>query len=458
MTVLFLIMSAYNYSDKGGIIMQAEHSRGNGFIISPLSVPRTIQKPEITSCKPVKLKAPSRVKEHISYLTEAALNSSVFFTKRVLTAALSASVAICCIMGLCNFFTIGTAVYCNDKIVAFAAADKDYYSALSAARSYAEEKSSTKIGSEFTIVPAITLRSQISTSTALRDKLLLSSSAFSQACTLYSGNNAIFNAQSEEIAKEVVEEYVSEYSMNGKADVASTLTYKNSILPTEHILDKEECLNLLSQSGEVPVISIVSNLVQKEIPFETQTQKDDNMYIGESVTVSEGKVGSASVKSETVYKNGAEQSSRILSENVIAKPIARVVRVGTKPKDVLQSGLFEPLKGVLSSDFGKRWGKNHEGIDIAVPVGTPVMSAECGTVTFAGDGGTYGKLVRIDHGHGVITAYAHLSEINVSTGQSVGANTQIALSGNTGRSTGPHLHFEVVKNDTPLDPKPYFKK
>ena len=91
-------------------------------------------------------------------------------------------------------------------------------------------------------------------------------------------------------------------------------------------------------------------------------------------------------------------------------------------------------------------------------MGTSVKAAECGTVIFAGNGGSYGNLVRIDHGNGVVTAYAHLDKINVSTGQAVNSNTEIALSGNTGRSTGPHLHFEVVKNGTPLNPDKYLKK
>lgn len=438
--------------------MQAEHSRGNGFIISPLSAVKTIQKPVNIPHKPVKIKRKSRFRGIITYLTQETVAFSFLFTKRALAASLSASVAVCCILGMCNFFTVGTAIYHGDKIVAFAAADKDYYCALSAAKTYAEEKDTESIGNNFTIVPAITLRSRISTSTALRDKLLLSSPLFSSACTLYSGNTAVFNAENEEIAKEVVAEYVSDYSMNGKADVASTLTYKAAILPANQISDKEQCSRLLIESGEVPVISVVSTSTQKEIPFETRTQTDANLYIGESITVSEGRVGSSEIQSETIYKNGAQQSSRILSENIISKPVARVVRVGTKPKDVLKSGLFQPLNGVVSSQFGKRWGKNHEGIDIAVPVGTPVKSAECGTVSFAGDAGTYGKLVRIDHGNGVVTAYAHLSEINVSVGQAVNADTQIALSGNTGRSTGPHLHFEVVQNNTPLDPSLYLKK
>ena len=183
------------------------------------------------------------------------------------------------------------------------------------------------------------------------------------------------------------------------------------------------------------------------------------MYVGETVTVREGSEGSASLTSQIVYENGTQISSKILAEEITVSPVARLVRVGTKSKDVLKEGLYRPLSsGVVSSEFGKRWGRNHEGLDIAVPIGTPVKSAECGTVTYCGDKGTYGKFVQIDHGNGVITAYAHLDEITVSLGQAVKANQQIALSGNTGRSTGPHLHFEVVRDGEPLNPRNYIKK
>ena len=183
------------------------------------------------------------------------------------------------------------------------------------------------------------------------------------------------------------------------------------------------------------------------------------MYIGESIIVTEGKVGSSSVSYEKTYKNGEEAASRIVNESVVTQPVAAVVRVGTKHKEVLKTGVLYPLDGVLSSPFGERWGRVHEGIDIAVSEGTPVLAAECGTVCYVSENaGGYGKLVKIDHGYGVITAYAHLSEIQVQVGQSVNAQSQIALSGNTGRSTGPHLHFEILNNDVPLNPLDYLRK
>ena len=438
--------------------MQAEHSRGNGFIISPLSAPLASGKPKKAYEKPHKVKTESNIKRLLIQAVGEVLGESSFIWKRVISMTLSVSVAVCCVMGFCNFFTIGTAIYNNGEVVAFSQTEGDYYTALSAAKSYAEEQSESGFGASFTTAPVLTLRSNISTSINLRDKLLTSSPLFASACTLYSGNTPVFNAASEEIAKKVVAEHIEAFSMNGNATADTTLTYKKTVLPKDRISGIEECSMLLSQSGKVPVISIVNTAIKKEIPFETQTEQDSSLYIGETVTVNEGKVGSAEVEAETTYKNGAQESSRILSEKIVTKPVTRVVRVGTKPKDVLKSGLLYPLMGTLSSPFGQRWGRMHEGIDIAVAEGTPVKAAECGTVTFAGDGGTYGKLVRIDHGNGVVTAYAHLSQINVSVGEAVNSETQIALSGNTGRSTGPHLHFEIVKSGTPLDPGKYLKK
>lgn len=436
--------------------MQAEHSRTGGFIISPLCAPESIKKPQKASYKPVKAKKHTSVSLLFARALDEFYEYSCIFTKYAVKSAVSTMVAVCAVMGFCNFFTIGTAVYYEDKPIAFTNEEKSYYTALSAAKSYAEDYGESI--EKFKIVPSIILRNRISTSISLRDKLLLASSSFSDSCTLYSGSTPIFSAENEDVAREVVSSYVDDYSMNGRVNPLPNLTYKRAIVPAKNIASKEECRSLLEGNENVRVVSVVNTLSQEVIPFETQTKNDASLYVGDSVTVREGSSGSSTLTSEIVYENGVAVSSRVLSESVTLAPVSRVVRVGTKTKDVLKEGLYEPLQGVVSSEFGKRWGRNHEGLDIAVPVGTPVKSAECGTVSFCGDGGSYGKLVKIDHGSGVVTAYAHLSEINVSVGQAVKANTQIALSGNTGRSTGPHLHFEVVKGGVPLNPRNYIKK
>ncbi len=114
-----------------------------------------------------------------------------------------------------------------------------------------------------------------------------------------------------------------------------------------------------------------------------------------------------------------------------------------------------PVAGPVTSGYGWRWGRMHEGIDIAVGTGTPVHAGAAGTVIYSGWMSGYGYLVVIDHGNGLSTASAHNSSLIVGLGAVVQKGFVIALSGNTGRSTGPHVHFEVRVNGAPVDPLGY---
>jgi murein DD-endopeptidase MepM/ murein hydrolase activator NlpD len=118
------------------------------------------------------------------------------------------------------------------------------------------------------------------------------------------------------------------------------------------------------------------------------------------------------------------------------------------------SGFIWPVNGVVTSGFGWRWGRMHEGIDIVAPTGTSIRAAAAGTVIYAGYMGGYGNIVIIDHGDGLSTAYAHQSAIYVGSG-SVSQGTVIGAVGSTGNSTGPHLHFEVRVNGSAVDPMGY---
>ena len=119
------------------------------------------------------------------------------------------------------------------------------------------------------------------------------------------------------------------------------------------------------------------------------------------------------------------------------------------------AGLIWPLDGLFTSGFGYRWGRMHEGIDIAVSEGTPIRAAKGGTVIMASYNGGYGNYTCIDHGGGLSTCYAHQSGFAASAGQSVSQGQIIGYSGNTGSSTGPHLHFEVRVNGAAQDPMGY---
>jgi septal ring factor EnvC (AmiA/AmiB activator) len=120
---------------------------------------------------------------------------------------------------------------------------------------------------------------------------------------------------------------------------------------------------------------------------------------------------------------------------------------------VSASGLIWPVGGVVTSGYGWRWGRMHEGIDISAPAGTTVVASASGTVIYAGWMGGYGQLVIVDHGGGLATAYAHLSAIYA--GGAVGQGQGIGAVGCTGSCTGNHLHFEVRVNGSAVDPMGY---
>jgi murein DD-endopeptidase MepM/ murein hydrolase activator NlpD len=123
---------------------------------------------------------------------------------------------------------------------------------------------------------------------------------------------------------------------------------------------------------------------------------------------------------------------------------------------------FPPVfSGRISSTFGLREDplsgeeRFHKGTDIAAPAGTPIRAVAAGKVVFSGQAGGYGNLVTVEHADGTMTRYAHTAENLVSTGEQVAAGQKIALVGSSGRSTGPHLHFEVLKAGNPVNPQPF---
>jgi len=117
------------------------------------------------------------------------------------------------------------------------------------------------------------------------------------------------------------------------------------------------------------------------------------------------------------------------------------------PNNPIAKGYVWPAQGNLTSGYGWRWGRLHKGIDIAAPIGTPIVAAAPGKVIFAGwNTGGYGNLVKLEHDDGSVTLYAHNDRLLISSGQQVKQGQLIAEMGSTGRSSGPHLHFEIRPN------------
>ncbi len=218
----------------------------------------------------------------------------------------------------------------------------------------------------------------------------------------------------------------------------------------------------LSMIVPKPFVTVVTEEIatlKESIPYPTKYRESSEFYKGESIVQTAGRYGQKEITARIIKENGIESERIVLEEKVLSDPVTKIIAVGTKPPPPRQgTGTFAyPVKGRITSGFGRRWGKIHNGIDIGVPTGTPVKASDGGTVVFCGNQGTYGNLVIIDHGAGFSTYYAHNSELLVSKGNKVHKGQTIALSGNTGKTTGPHLHFEIRKFNVPVNPVNYLK-
>ena len=126
---------------------------------------------------------------------------------------------------------------------------------------------------------------------------------------------------------------------------------------------------------------------------------------------------------------------------------------GPVPSSVSTSGYIWPTCGTVTSEYGRRWGRMHEGLDIDDNRTSAIVAARGGVVIFAGWSGGYGQMTMIDHGDGVVTAYAHQSAMMVGEGQTVSQGQRIGTIGTTGSSTGTHLHFETRVNGSAQNPR-----
>lgn len=217
---------------------------------------------------------------------------------------------------------------------------------------------------------------------------------------------------------------------------------------------------VVRQQAPVLTYEVVEKMTyDKTIEHEVEEQKSDDIYEGITETKQAGSDGVSEITARVTLQNGKKVKEDNLSTTVKSEPVTEVVLVGTKerPPTVGSGKYIWPLKDgfTRSSGFGARWGRLHKGIDLAVSVGTTVYAADGGTVTEAQYSGSYGNVVVIDHQNGQETRYAHNSKLLVKKGDKVYQGQAIAKSGNTGRSTGPHLHFEIRINGEPRNPLNY---
>jgi len=217
---------------------------------------------------------------------------------------------------------------------------------------------------------------------------------------------------------------------------------------------------VLNLSREAPLITVTATrqvTLKEEIPCPVEVKRDKGLLMGEEMVVRKGVPGERVVTYRITTENGLETEREVLEQEVIREPSTQVVARGylTLASRSGVARLEKPCAGGIVSGFGMRDGRMHEGVDFAAGYGSSVVAAAGGTVNFVGWRGGYGKIVEIRHQGGLVTRYAHLSSINVHSGQQVKRGQLIGRVGATGYTTGPHLHFEVRIDGRPLNPVNY---
>ena len=228
-----------------------------------------------------------------------------------------------------------------------------------------------------------------------------------------------------------------------------------SVNSTLHINDT---LVITTPEPELSIEHVERNYVDEDYDADVIIIPRDDWYTTETNVIQQPSAGHHRAIVDQHFINDTESERVVLIEEVDIEAVPKIMERGTK----IPPTYIKPIYGGrISSYFGYRNAPTagattyHRGIDWAVATGTSVMASSGGTVTQAGWSGSYGYMVLITHPGGTQTRYAHLSRILVSVGQTVSQGEVIAKSGNTGRSTGPHLHFEILINGTPVNPLNY---
>ena len=310
----------------------------------------------------------------------------------------------------------------------------------------------------------ITSKDNLCCEEKLADIIIENTDGITLSSSLTVNGKVVAYAEREEL-KKLVDTALCKYYVK---DAENTSTFVDEVE-----VEKGYCLEEDIKSSK-QLKSIVKDLKVKTVS--TVTTESDVKFSTKTVYTSEKQrgyekiktKGVAGVKKETAVVetvNGKETAKTVVSQKVIKEPVQQVVVKGTavsyasatSTAKARSQGFIHPMNKSDIKAVSSYWGdgRNHKAMDFSGDVGKPIFASKAGKVTSAGWDGDYGYAVVIDHGNGYKTRYAHASALCVKAGDTVTQGQQIAKLGNTGRSTGPHLHFEVIKSGTRVNPAPY---
>jgi murein DD-endopeptidase MepM/ murein hydrolase activator NlpD len=234
-------------------------------------------------------------------------------------------------------------------------------------------------------------------------------------------------------------------------------------LPVEEIMNANNLNSDFIKAGQELVLPIIDSKASKRnsktVNKNTQNQSSSSKKIVHKIQ--RGDALSSIARMYGTDVDTIRRTNNLSGNRIFAGDELIITNYERGPFTLNRNSMIWPVNGRITSNFGwrthpiKKTRLFHNGLDIAVPSGTPVKAAAGGEIVHSGWMNGFGYTVIIDHGRGVETLYAHNSKVSVSKGSMVNKGQQVALSGNTGLSTGPHLHFGVLQNEKPLNPKNY---
>lgn len=264
-------------------------------------------------------------------------------------------------------------------------------------------------------------------------------------------------AESPEIIEKTYNEVKAKRYAQGSDIIDKDINISSdSIMDNQQLVTREELANRfyveLEEENAVVTMVIPNRTLTKQLPMETIYVEDSSLYIGETKVLVEGQPELREITVEKYIDEDGNTHQGFSESRVIKEDVPRLIAIGTKEKPAY----IMPVEDyVFTSSYGPRWGRTHEGIDLAVSTGTEVSASAEGVVIQSGWNGGYGISIYVDHGNGIVTRYGHLSQAYAQVGRKVKQGEVIGLSGNTGNSTGPHLHFEVRIGDVSVNPANY---
>jgi murein DD-endopeptidase MepM/ murein hydrolase activator NlpD len=323
-------------------------------------------------------------------------------------------------------------------------------------------------GEDITFRRVVSLHNKIDNDDTVLKRLTYLSNMRADAYGIFVNGKYVLSVATKSQAKSVIsdiKDYYTTYESKKKTsyekvDIAEKVEIKPHSEKLTQVSSENQAVKTLIADKTVTVKTVEKSTFAEIVKYKTVIRKSSSMYRGNSKVTQKGVNGKRVVTARITKVNGTQTDRVDLNVKTLKPMVKKIVYKGTKkrPKTAPTGTFIMPVSGYsLSSTFGYRWGRMHEGVDLACGTGTPIHASDGGTVIRASWYSGYGKCVEISHGNGYVTRYGHCSKILVHTGQKVYQGQTIALVGNTGNSYGSHCHFEIRVNGSARNPLKYVK-